>query len=177
MSIPIKKCKICNEEFSKIQTVSNKVWKTKTMFCSVKCAAKSRGNANKGENHYNWKGGFDYKKYLALHPEIYEARKQVNKDREREKRLMVLRYYSKSEIPFCICCKEKEFKFLAIDHVNNDGAKHRKEMGTKKSRMVDWLIKNNFPSGFQVLCHNCNMAKGFYGICPHKLFIAVKPIA
>ena len=24
----------------------------------------------------------------------------------------------------------------------------------------NWIIKNNFPKGFQVLCHNCNYAKG-----------------
>ncbi len=22
-----------------------------------------------------------------------------------------------------------------------------------------WIIKNNFPKGFQILCHNCNHAK------------------
>jgi len=30
-----------------------------------------------------------------------------------------------------------------------------------------WLRKYNYPKGFQVLCHNCNMAKRF-GVCPHK---------
>jgi hypothetical protein len=30
------------------------------------------------------------------------------------------------------------------------------------------LIKNNFPDGFQVLCHNCNMSIGLYGYCPHQ---------
>ena len=27
--------------------------------------------------------------------------------------------------------------------------------------------KNNYPEGFQVLCSNCNFAKGKYGSCPH----------
>ena len=35
-------------------------------------------------------------------------------------------------------------------------------------RLSVWMIKNNFPKGFQVLCHNCNLAKGFYGKCPHE---------
>jgi hypothetical protein len=30
------------------------------------------------------------------------------------------------------------------------------------------LITNGFPSGFRTLCHNCNMAKGLYGTCPHE---------
>ena len=25
-----------------------------------------------------------------------------------------------------------------------------------------------YPPGYQVLCHNCNLAKGFYGSCPHQ---------
>ena len=31
-----------------------------------------------------------------------------------------------------------------------------------------WLIKHKFPSGIQILCHNCNLAKGYYGSCPHQ---------
>ena len=33
--------------------------------------------------------------------------------------------------------------------------------------IYDWLKKNNFPPGFQVLCGSCNFAKGKYGSCPH----------
>ena len=52
--------------------------------------------------------------------------------------------------------------------MNNDGAKHRKEIGHGGSLMYSWLIKNNFPPGFQLLCMNCNFAKGIHGgICPH----------
>ena len=29
------------------------------------------------------------------------------------------------------------------------------------------VIKNYYPKNLQILCHNCNMAKGFYGECPH----------
>ena len=25
--------------------------------------------------------------------------------------------------------------------------------------LVNWLIRNDFPEGFQILCHNCNTAK------------------
>ena len=65
----------------------------------------------------------------------------------------------------CACCGEKQYEFLVIDHVNGGGNKHRKSI---KNKFYDWLKQNDFPKGFQVLCHNCNMAKGFYGICPHK---------
>lgn len=67
----------------------------------------------------------------------------------------------------CSCCGEKEIKFLAFDHVMNDGKQHRKIV--KQGLLVGWLIKNNYPKNIQVLCHNCNLAKGFYGKCPHTV--------
>ena len=76
----------------------------------------------------------------------------------------------------CACCGETEYKFLAIDHINNDGASHRKLISNNKPRwkiggakICRWLKKHNYPNGFQILCHNCNMAKGFYGKCPHHI--------
>lgn len=68
----------------------------------------------------------------------------------------------------CACCGEDRLPFLAIDHLNGGGAAHKRSLGIGCA--VDfyrWLRVNEFPSGFQVLCHNCNMAKGFYGKCPH----------
>lgn len=65
----------------------------------------------------------------------------------------------------CACCGEHERKFLTIDHANNDGAEHRKEL--KGMALDRWLVNNDFPPGFQLLCWNCNMAKALYGECPH----------
>jgi hypothetical protein len=66
----------------------------------------------------------------------------------------------------CSCCGETEVMFLEIDHINGGGNKHRKETNYS---VYQWIKNNNFPFGFQVLCHNCN--KGKYrngGVCPHK---------
>lgn len=57
--------------------------------------------------------------------------------------------------------------FLAIDHIDGGGTQHRKSTGSKY--MMSWLKVHNYPPGFQTLCHNCNMAKGFYGKCPHRI--------
>ena len=65
----------------------------------------------------------------------------------------------------CPGCGVTEEKFLGIDHIHGNGGKHRKEIGART--IYKWLVKNNFPEGFQVLCHNCNQAKGVYGECPH----------
>lgn len=57
----------------------------------------------------------------------------------------------------CAKCGEDEYTKLTIDHVKNNGAKHRKEV----PHTVDYLYnrpvdKNNF----QILCYNCNCSKG-----------------
>lgn len=67
----------------------------------------------------------------------------------------------------CACCGETQYEFLALDHENGDGGKHRREVGSKMSR---WLAQQGFPKdlGLRVLCHNCNSALGYYGYCPHN---------
>ena len=79
-------------------------------------------------------------------------------------KLDVMQHYSKSEVPFCACCGEKTFEFLTIDHVNSDGAEHRRKVGNKTNL---WIRRNNYPDGFQVLCYNCNCARYYAGCCPH----------
>jgi len=83
-------------------------------------------------------------------------------------RLKVLSHYSGGSVK-CACCGECHIEFLVIDHINGGGHRHRREIGAKSSPMFyNWLKKNNYPDGFQVLCHNCNSSKGFYGYCPHN---------
>lgn len=80
-------------------------------------------------------------------------------------RFEALDYYSRGKL-CCNCCGEKTYPFLVIDHVNNDGAEHRREIG---SQIYQWLKKNNYPEGFQVLCVNCNHGKRVNnGVCPHQ---------
>jgi len=38
----------------------------------------------------------------------------------------------------------------------------------KAAPLNQWLVTNNFPKGFQILCWNCNFAKGMLGKCPHQ---------
>ena len=64
----------------------------------------------------------------------------------------------------CTCCGETEFVFLAIDHVDNDGAQERTRYTT--DQLINRIRKEGFPDRYQVLCHNCNWAK-HNGGCPH----------
>lgn len=77
------------------------------------------------------------------------------------RRLRVIEYYGGK----CRCCGEKDYEFLCIDHIKGGGRKHRDIVGANVDR---WIIKNKFPKGFRILCHNCNMSMGMYGYCPHK---------
>ncbi len=82
-------------------------------------------------------------------------------DDEKKRRMQCIEHYGGR----CECCGEVRYEFLAIDHINGGGEKHRKKIGNKIAR---WLLRNNFPSGFRILCHNCNQALGHYGYCPHE---------
>ena len=104
---------------------------------------------------------------------------QNNRDKSRatgrktayNRKLKVLTYYSKLDTPICSCngCYVQDPLFLAIDHIQGNGAQQRREEKIKSSHLYNWIVKNNFPDGFQVLCHNCNFAKGTKDDCPvHK---------
>lgn len=71
----------------------------------------------------------------------------------------------------CACCGETEVSFLTIDHVNNDGGHMRKNVhGSTGTRTLQWLVNNNFPEGYQILCWNCQWGKQKNnGICPHQI--------
>ncbi len=66
----------------------------------------------------------------------------------------------------CVCCGEKNMKFLCFDHINNDGNKQRREIGD--GVQMHSYMKKNMPKDIQILCYNCNNAKKVYGKCPHS---------
>lgn len=101
------------------------------------------------------------RKYHSSHR---EERLAYNKQYHKNKASLVLEAYGNK----CICCGENNLLFLTIDHINNDGASQRKEIG-EGITFYNWVIKNNFPTFLQCLCFNCNC--GRYrnkGVCPHK---------
>jgi len=100
----------------------------------------------------------------------YKEKKKNNRD---EKRLKILQEYSKrhskSDVPCCRCCgKNSHVDFLSIDHIlgkkEMDLIPELVEMGYSSKltdlKLSNWIIDNNFPEYFQILCHNCNTAKG-----------------
>lgn len=72
------------------------------------------------------------------------------------RKMEVLMHYSDGTLE-CAICGENRTECLSIDHVGGGGNKHRKEIGSKSSgvHFYKWLIDNDFPGGFRVLCMNC----------------------
>ena len=169
-------CPECNEP---VKGRSNKI------FCSVKHRGRfkmrkwrsqltpeqkkiiSQRDAPYKAQHYqaNKEKYREYKRHwVKEHPErIIELRK-ANRRKQRE--IIIKAYGGK-----CECCGESQYEFLAIDHISGGG---RHQMERLTGGYLRWFIRNNFPSGYRILCHNCNMAIGFYSICPH-VTLAMKP--
>lgn len=58
----------------------------------------------------------------------------------------------------CQHCGITDARVLTIDHIDGGGVAHRKEIGASMT-FYNWIIKNNFPPGFQILCANCQHIK------------------
>jgi len=118
---------------------------------------------------YNEKWHEENKEYEL---EYREGRRDETNARTKKSRLAqknkVLTYYSKNNFPECVCCGEKSnLIFLTLDHIEGrKNVTHKKRLGGKD--LYTWIEKNNFPSGFQTLCHNCNSAKSDSEMCPHQ---------
>jgi len=102
--------------------------------------------------------------------DLWENNREANNKRERARyarfRATVLSHYGDK----CACCGESGKMFLEIDHIQDNGAAHRREIGTSAKALCGWIIRNNFPADFQILCANCNQGKKRNGgICPHKI--------
>ena len=69
----------------------------------------------------------------------------------------------------CACCGEEVLAFLTIDHINGGGRAAQAKTGRGGQRLYLWLRRNNYPSGFRVLCFNCNAGRAVNGgTCPHE---------
>jgi hypothetical protein len=113
-------------------------------------------------------GKEQYKRHKTYLKSYMRKWSRKNKDKvvgyKENLKLEVFIHYS-SNPPKCACCGETEIRFLTIDHIKGNGQEERlKIYGSRTfsgSAFYSWLRKNNFPDlSLQVMCSNCNMAKG-----------------
>ena len=148
-------CVICGKKFRVIRTNLKHLDKSRTMkTCSKECC-----KIRNSQNHKNWE---------KLHPQRIKDRA---KEYHQNLKFSVMAIYSEGQ-PKCACCGTTWIEFLSIDHINNDGAKHRRELYGNRIRcgydFYKWLKDNDFPEGFRVLCMSCNHSYGHFGYCPHN---------
>ena len=70
----------------------------------------------------------------------------------------VMSHYS-GGAPICVKCGITDIDVLTIDHINGNGSSHRRAIGIEGNFFYRWLIRNNYPKGYQALCFNCNIKK------------------
>jgi len=132
------------------------------------------------KKQYEWRQA-NKEQWSALKSK-YQKKKRKNKEWADQQRLRARLYWSNLRNAAlniygrkCACCGETEDKFLTLDHMENNGAQHRRELKTRGVMVWKWLRDNNYPKQFQILCMNCNLGKHLNGgICPHnKMAIAI----
>lgn len=147
MESTVKICKVCGQPKSLSDFQMSDRWHINT--CK-KCQSK-RAVAS-------------FKRRSTANPELYQKLLSYEKDRHAKQVQAVLDHYGRE----CECCGETEEKFLTVDHIEGIGSyKKRVELG--HNRMYSWLVRNNFPPGYRLLCSNCNHGRARNGgVCPHQ---------
>lgn len=112
--------------------------------------------------------------YGPMYVENKEKTNAYGKVRRERIKAIVFAKYSGADGIRCACCGETELVFLTLDHTNNDGAEFRKNQFGRRTAAgfttYSWLLKHGCPSGFQVLCANCQHGKRMNnGVCPHSV--------
>lgn len=109
-------------------------------------------------------------RYARLRGTPMARRKMVVAIRNKKRRIARLR----SEVvqgygQLCQCCGETRIEFLNVDHVQNNGAYERRVLKRQQDSLYYFIIRNNFPPEYRLLCWNCNCARGILGYCPHEV--------
>jgi hypothetical protein len=94
-------------------------------------------------------------RYRKAHVE--ELRVKRNRYHAERRKAVLNHYGNRCSWPGC---NVTDPDMLQIDHVNGGGLRHRKELGCgpggSGTTVCAFLIKNNFPPGFRILCANHN---------------------
>lgn len=179
----MRKCRRCGEEkpldhFEIV--VKGKEWRRKVCDACMKEQDKAYAIRNAAKV-----AAYKKKWHLANQEKVLERVYRWQKENPEARKLAARNYYFRQQHDAimayggykCACCGETEPLFLSIDHVNNDGKEHRKQLGTLGgAKFYKDLRERGWPEGFQVLCMNCNHGRHRNGgICPHKEGVTTIP--
>ena len=107
------------------------------------------------------------KRWRENNPEKVKAYSTTQNQKGKERRLVnkktVMTHYGNGNCA-CVKCGESRLACLSIDHIHGNGAEDRRNLGMKNQsseRFYSYLIRMDFPSGYQTLCMNCQWVKRF----------------
>jgi hypothetical protein len=104
-----------------------------------------------------------YARYRKENTQKIRQKNKRYKDRMREE---CFEHYGNK----CQCCGEHRKEFFAMHHIEGGGRQHRlsEKMLQQGGGIYLYLKRRGYPKNFEIQCHNCNAARGYYGYCPHE---------
>jgi hypothetical protein len=111
------------------------------------------------------------KRYRDAHLDKIRKDNERNRDRRKETNKILNSYRRKTFLDMygnkCACCGETIVEFLTIEHKNGQKGlpEHKKKSGGRAYKIA---IQEYRPDLYEILCWNCNCARGRYGYCPHQ---------
>ena len=111
----------------------------------------------------------DKKKRAAERAKIYRATHFEDRDKKNKRQARykqkdsnikrgVLTHYGGGKCA-CVKCGIDDIDCLNLDHINNDGHHRQNSDRVGGQALYKKLMYQNYPEGYQTLCHNCNMKK------------------
>ena len=112
---------------------------------------RNREKYNEWARNYHKNNGHKWRKRAVTYNRAYNARIKEE----------VLTHYGKEKTLTCNWpgCLVSDVDMLTIDHIENNGAQHRREMGRGGVALYCYLKQNNYPVGYQTLCANHQFKK------------------
>lgn len=105
--------------------------------------------------------------------DVAKQRQIENRDEFNRRRKERTRKYKEQFIEMyggkCNCCGETIFDFLTIEHRNGQKGKPKYEKSREHGEHGYKKASQEYrPDLYEILCWNCNCAKGHLGYCPHQ---------
>lgn len=99
--------------------------------------------------------------YTTVFGKVYRSQLQsLNGKKYRYKlKIDILTHYGNGKLA-CVRCGFSDIRALSLDHIDSNGAQERRDFGYQCSHPNFLRLKReNYPSGYQTLCMNCQWIK------------------
>jgi hypothetical protein len=107
----------------------------------------------------------NYERYQRQQKEYNKLHSKEKQKYHQDRRLLVLNHYSKvlsnSNKPICRFCGLVGIDFLHVDHIDGVTDEDKQRKIRASSKLIQYILDENFPKRFQILCGNCNWLKHF----------------